>query len=62
MDEEYKIKICEDYLHLLGNVEHMPNVTVETMTVQEQLEMVDSTPYYEGFRKFIKGLPKDDRN
>lgn len=62
MDEEYKITICEEYLPLLGNVEHMPNVKVEIINVDSQLKMVDSTPYYAGFRKFIKGLPRDDRN
>ena len=60
-EEEYVINICEDYLPLLGNVEHMPNVKVVKMTVDGQVKDIEAVPNHPGFRKFKKNLPKDER-
>ena len=59
-DEEYTIKICEDYLPLLGNVEHMPNVIVEKLSVDSQVKMVEAIPNHAGFRVFKKDRPKEE--
>ena len=56
-DEEYVIKICEEYLPLLGNIKNMPNIKIEKMTISSQLKTVANHPVL----RDKKGLSKDDR-
>ena len=55
------ITICDDYLPLLGPVAHKPNVKVVTLTKDDQVREINAIPSYEGFRKYKKDLPKEEK-